>query len=1417
MEEKYVFTPRRPRWAKILAAATGLTVAFATLLPIQAASAAAEPEVNAAVQIERSATGGFTHPGIGITADALESTRLQLQAGAEPWASYFDAMKATKYASRTLTSSNQGAGDGVPLSDAFKDSSMNARLDADGTGAQTQALLYFFTGDPVYRENALKIVRIWSHMDPAKFAFYGDAQIKIGGGMYRLVQAAELLRYTSVVESGSTYPLAWTSQDTADFTANFIEPATATFAWSNAWYMNQGTLPMMGAMAGAIFTDNRARYDERVEWFAVNAAHPNQDVNGSVAAMFRLIDENDPLNPYGKSFVQHVEMGRDQAHAADDVLTLTVLARLVDTQGTKLNPTTGVPSTARDAVTPYRFLGDRLLKGANSFVGFMMGHDVPWIDITEQGGTLAQSYRGRWTDAVNELYHIYTYDESVNVAKKAPYVAQQFAQRDGAYFYNWASHEIGTKLSADGLYSFWGGSIPGDDYWLSIPGAAKGETVPAADSNLQFETKGAVISGKASAMQEGDRAFVRATVKKAKPTTIAVRSVLYGARTAYSPVGILVRTTAPSKLEVSSQLGSAPYHELSVPDTRGQWRYITYDMNTAVIPTAEMGDNNIVYLTLSAKDAVVDLDFFDAEATSVVTPPLFPQGTSTTLIGVKDELLSADLSAVDPGVGETVTYSTSLAPTRSTLNGATGVFTWIPGAKQVGDTEAIVQADDGTTTTALAVHLRVAPNRAGALTLAQDEYESGVTYTSASQAAYDAAVADAQAFVSSGTYADFMAKIAAVQAAVRALEPLTPLLGDGTLNYVPISTSTLNSNAVGTLVDGDNSTFAGDLTVPSFTFDFGPGFRVKTSAFDLQARQTFGNRSQGTNVYGSNDGVNWQKLTTKMTTNTNAMETLPVDSALQDTSYRLIKVQVDEPGVATDPNFPGIFSVGEFRIHGERVEALNRVTSASLSSNNAVAGIAATGDLVTLSFTTSEAVTDLTGSIQGTPAQISGSGSTWTATTTVPANVTPGSYVHFAITYKTIDGRAADPLQLTTDGSRLFLSDTTGLVAKPASIATVVSTTGEPEPSKQTHVNNMFDNKSATFSDVGPVSGKYYVILDFAEGGSLALDHAELLVRQDNWGSGRASSLHLEASNDLASWTTVSYNAKPTLDWQLLTRPAGTPASAYRYLKIANTDWINIAELRLFGTYTAPPTSTITSAKVASTGEVGGRAVAGDTVTVTFAASETITGVSATIDGLPATIAGGGTTWTASRTITTGSVPGRKLPFRVDYAGPAGEPRRALVSTTDGSSLFLSSNAQRIEDVTGKSTAILLNGTPNATAQTHINRLFDRNLSTFSDTASVDGHYLVFDFGSGHAVALDRAELIVRQDAFGTGRSTNLRVEVSNDRTTWTRLTDNAKGTLSWQTLAKVSGAPEGGFRYVRLANSDWINVAELRFFGVYS
>ena len=209
---------------------------------------------------------GFKHPGVGLTKDIVENIRTQVREHKEPWNTYFNQMLLSAAASKTVTSSNQSSTDPAkPASYAFNSQSFDSRFIADGLKAYTQALLYVITGDDTYRSNAMSIIRIWEQMDPAKYVYFTDAHIHTGIPLNRMVTAAELLRYSSTQTEG----LKWTDKDTADFSTNLINPVIETFQHTNYRFMNQHLYSLLGAMSGYIFTGNRDRYNEGVEWFTV--------------------------------------------------------------------------------------------------------------------------------------------------------------------------------------------------------------------------------------------------------------------------------------------------------------------------------------------------------------------------------------------------------------------------------------------------------------------------------------------------------------------------------------------------------------------------------------------------------------------------------------------------------------------------------------------------------------------------------------------------------------------------------------------------------------------------------------------------------------------------------------------------------------------------------------------------------------------------------------------------------------------------------------------------------------------------------------------------------------------------------------------------------------------------------------------
>ncbi|WP_432889902.1 discoidin domain-containing protein [Kribbella sp. CA-245084] len=1092
---------------------------------------------------------GFVHPGLAVSASSLETARTQVQQHVEPWASYYAAMTATSYASTTFSSRNQGPGADQPANKAFNSQGVESQFIDDAFRAYTQAIQYVITGDPVYRENSLRLIRIWSHMDPNGYVYYADAHIHSGAPLMRMLAAAEILRYTSVNPGTSGYDLAWNDSDTANLTANLVVPLTQTFLYRNHNFMGQHSYSLIGAIAGYIFTDNLPRYREAVEWFSVNSTNTDADTNGALSKVMPVIAKKDPRNPYGRSFVQLQEMGRDQAHAWDDVTMLTQIARVIDVQGTRLDPVHGTVSTRGDAVSPYAFGDYRLLRGSEQFFAFMMGKDIPWIDTTQRGGVLSQAYRGRLFDPTNELYTIYKGLLGPAVSKIAPSITELATKQDGGPQFFWGTAP----------YNFWNSNPDfNPDAWLSFPASLAGTTTPVQQNALvQAETRTVPITPGTS---------VHGTYVRMKAhSTLAVRTLLYDDRSGYSPVGILIRTNGTATLQIRKERTLAPYYSLTLPDTHGKWRYITYDMSTSKL-RGSAGGEYLAYYTVLGSD--VDLDAVNLKAKTELSPPQFPQGADVRLLGVAGEPLSIPLVATD---NDPLAYTAGTAlPAGAAIDAQTGTLTWRPTTRQVGTVNTFVVASDPTTDAVLRVQLTVSRDRSAAIRAALDGYDA-VGYTRATASAVEAAKAVAEGHAQSADPATFAADLVNLQSAVAHLEKLTPTMSDdGSFDYWGRATSaTLSQVALGNMLDGDFNTFSGDLTAPAI-IDFGSGFRITADAFGLQARYNFGNRTQGANVYGSNDGRTWTLLTSRETTDTSdngfALERIPVRDEVKGKSFRFLKLQVDHPGVPTDPAYPGLSSFSEFRVYGQRVEMSTAMQSVSIASTDSDPTLAQNGDTVTVTMTANEPLSTVAANIEGLDAHVTSSDSThWTATATLPDDVAYGRTLRFSVDYTTATGQTGATIVGTTDGSSLQLWNTRVRTVPIAQSWVVASSpafpgVGTPEANGW----RMFDGDINTFTDT--TSGNGWVQVTPPTGTTLTFNAVRVHPRSNF--PARANGTTIQASPDGGTtWTTLTTvtGIADGNQWYVYQLPAPT---SQPLLRVTDTHggFTNLAEVQLLTT-----------------------------------------------------------------------------------------------------------------------------------------------------------------------------------------------------------------------------------------------------------
>lgn len=1150
------------KWrASIVALTTAAVLTGPLLVPVTASATESQP-TEAVVEIHETVSDqGFVHPGIGLSADDLRTAQEQVNAGVEPWASYFDAMTQTTFASTDYRASNSRSATerDVPADPTFTQVGMRNRETNDSFGAVTQSLMWVMTGDEVYRRNAIQALRTWANMNPEAYTYFPDAHIHTGHPLYQFLMAAEIIRATEPLADDSPgtyggYDVVWSDSDDAKLLANFAQPVVDTFLFSNEKWMNQHNFGLFGRIATAIYADDPDGYATGVEWLTVNGDYDGYD-NGAIAPQIPVVAADNPENPYGYDFVQVREMGRDQAHAETNIDNYTGLARILEVQGTRVDPADGTVSTAPNAVSTYDFLDRRILAGADTFYGFMQGAWVPWADERGEGwdGTISQAYRGRLVNPTNELYYEYALERGVNVEEEAPWLAELSSRQDGPFYYD------GTRVA-----NFWAPGDKNPEYWVAFPEELSGTTPKPlpADSDLRFSSQSLQLDERSEIVEDGADAFLRAHADE-EGTTSVVNHVMHDSAGTHA---VRLRSDGPAVLEVFDKEAASSDNPdetnpqlvatVHVPDTNDEWRYVA-------IP--EYGDN-VVFLRLSSETGTtVDLDRLKLQSDAALSAPAFVQ-PDQPLYATKHEKSEFDVSAQNQG-GD-VTYRAPGLPESADLNAATGIISWTPGASERGRYDVLITADDGESITTRAFEIVASVNRQHSLkALVADLTDEDAVYTTVSREPFDSAVAAAQKAAKKGSTADFQAALSALLAAAEGLRLLNPQLADGSLNYLDgvVVPTVLDAKALANLADDSNGSGTGDYRVDSFTLDFGTRYRITPASFGLQARYTFGNRLEGTNVYGSNDGIQWDLLTERMAENLNEMQDIGVVAEHSSTPYRYLKLQVDAPGIATDPAYPGLWSFAGLRINGVRSEVASDVTSVTVTSPDALSGRVTDGDTVTIKATADKPVSDVAAAVQGqsVPLQSEDDGLTWSGSA-VLAGLEGGGRLDVAIDHTTADGRAAATIHGSTDATWLFGAGEQGAVDLAG--ATVVDAAGAPDDAKTAQATRILDADVGTFSDVGIVNGQRFLIWDFGEGTSLSLDRLDFLPRLDNTGMVNIEGLVFEGSADLQNWSKVADSPRKTLSWQALNATGDT---ASRYLRVTAPRGISIIELRAFGSLEA--------------------------------------------------------------------------------------------------------------------------------------------------------------------------------------------------------------------------------------------------------
>lgn len=842
---------------------------------------------------------GFVHPGVGLTAELLINVRQKVRQQVEPWNTYFNAMLESTAAQRNASSGNQNAADPTkPSTDAFNSRSVNGRFIADGLKAYTQALLYFITGDEQYRHNAIYIIRIWSQMDPSKYKYFSDAHIHTGIPLNRMVMAAEILRYTSC----RSEDLKWTESDTKNFVTNLVTPVIETFQYNQNHFMNQHTYPLIGAISGYIFTGNRSRYNEAVEWYTVNSTARDQGFNGSVKQLFRWVDEEAVIgkkvgegNP-APGRVQHVEMGRDQAHGGGDITNAAIINRMLLAQNTKVDPLKGTVSDASNAVGPFEFLDDRILAAANYFWQFMLGYDTPWTPVAysispdgvvkDTYNSISANYKGRFLTAnFWDFISYYSYFRKLDVSHIAPYFYEAFTK----------------KLTPDG--KGWNNVDGGTDFWLYLPKEAANDASAFLPNNksvgtlLELEDRYTKLDSNSTTLHEGDDAFIRFHATETG-TRIAIMSFGNGEKR----YAVRFRTNGVASLTIA---GST----MVLPNTDNEWKYVAFTTNIG----------NFEHVTVTANPGVmVDIDHINTSTDGLRSLGFKSGSTDLNFTGYVKQKISFDFSLADSLSKEGISYQVFNLPKGAKFDVKTGVLSWVP--RKVHTTQMTVAITDGTTYVAKNVVVNITSNRASAIEAIAADYNPEKIYSSKSDKEFKEAYEDAVSHVRKAKADVFSEKLTELMLAAHSMKLMTPLLDDdGSFDYTKRVASSTCGKELANWVDGVPSTFVGYYLAPkSFhILDFGPDYKVSASAFGFQSN-IFADRTAGSAVFGSNDNENWIRITSQEAAFTQSFQKIQVDDKFKNSKFRYLKIEK----VSRHPDILGgntsfLLEPGEFRIYGQ--------------------------------------------------------------------------------------------------------------------------------------------------------------------------------------------------------------------------------------------------------------------------------------------------------------------------------------------------------------------------------------------------------------------------------------------------------------------------------------------------------------------
>ncbi len=319
----------------------------------------------------------FVHPGILHTKEDMLRIRENVAAGKEPYLAGFTSLKDHPQSS----SSYEVKGGFKEV--GRKPSIKSNEHESDANAAYQNAMMWVITGDKAHAEKAIEILNAWSYK--LKKISGKDAILSAGISGVKFAAAAEVLRHTN---SG------WSQLDVARAERMFkkvyypVCKDMADFANGN-WAL----AALQTVMAIAVFTDDRAMFDDAVKWF-----YKGRDN----ARLTHYV-----INEAG----QCQESGRDQQHTMLGLGYLSIVAEIGWNQGLDL----------------YGAENNRILAAFEYTASYNLGNEVPFEETTDTTGKYHHtriSEEGRGDFSRRPIFEMVYYHYKVRKGLECPFTEQ---------------------------------------------------------------------------------------------------------------------------------------------------------------------------------------------------------------------------------------------------------------------------------------------------------------------------------------------------------------------------------------------------------------------------------------------------------------------------------------------------------------------------------------------------------------------------------------------------------------------------------------------------------------------------------------------------------------------------------------------------------------------------------------------------------------------------------------------------------------------------------------------------------------------------------------------------------------------------------------------------------------------------------